>query len=425
MLAVARMALGRGDEVVVATGTHLKLAVENSGARFLALAPEADLDFSRIEEVFPEHHALPPGPEQIRNALQIFFLDLMPPQLTTLRTAIIDERPDIVVTDSGFMGRAALFLDPSRPPVPLVSCGFTLLSLDRPDGAPFGLGLPPAQDDADRARYAAIAAEFEATVEKPTRTYANAKLAELGLPPLPCSVLASFVLSADAYLHPTVPAFEYDYGELPAHVRFVGALPPPARERAKPEWWYELDGGKPVVLVTQGTVTNADFGELVQPALAALADRDDLLVVVTTGERPVTNVGPVPSNVRLAEFLDYGQLLPKLAAVVTNGGYGTVSLALRAGVPIVAAGRTEEKADIGARVAWFGVGIEIPAQRPTSEQLRDAVARVLSDPSYRARARSIAADMAAIDTRAEILGVLDVLVERSIGPPVQRAVLPA
>ncbi len=223
----------------------------------------------------------------------------------------------------------------------------------------------------------------------------------MGLPPLPCSVLHSRHLMADAFLQTTVPAFEYDFGSLAGHVRFVGALPPPPpqRDAARPDWWGELDGSKKVVLVTQGTVANVDLGELVEPTLAALAGRDDLLVLVTTGRRPIENVrGPIPKNARLAEFLDFAALLPKVDVLVTNGGYGTVQLALRAGVPIVAAGRTEDKAEVGARVAWSGVGLEIPAQRPGAADLRAAVERILSEPSYGARARAIGADMAAIDT---------------------------
>lgn len=415
ILSVVRMVQSRGDEAVVATGTHLETAVRRTGAGFLQLAPQADLDLSRVEEIFPERLTLQPGLGQIRQALERVFLDPMPAQAATLREAIASESPDLVLTDSSFMGRAALFLDAARPPVPLVSCGFTILTLDRPDGAPLGLGLPPAQDDRERARYAALAAEFDASVGAPTRAHANAKLAAMGLPRLPCSVFSSMVLLADAYLHPTVPAFEYDYGPLPANVRFVGALPPPpASSLPLPTWWGELDGDRRVVLVTQGTVANADFGELVEPTLAALVDRDDVLVVVTTGGRSVTDVrGPIPVNARLAEFLDYGALLPRVDVLVTNGGYGTVSLALRAGVPIIAAGRTEEKADVGARVAWSGAGVEIPLQRPASGDLRAALDRVLSDSVYRRRAEDIAAAMASVDTRGEILDVLDRLVERS------------
>jgi UDP:flavonoid glycosyltransferase YjiC (YdhE family) len=415
LLAIARMALARGDEALVTTAGYLRPSVEKSGARFLPLAAGADIDFTRIEDVLPERASLPPGPEQLRYNFERIFLDPMPPQTETLRKIIASERPDIIVVDDLFFGATALFLDEGTPRPPIVACSITIMVADRPDGAPTMIGLPPACDEAARATYAAIAIEAERVFGAPVRAYADAKLAGMGLPPLPCSVLHSRHLMADAFLQTTVPAFEYDFGGLPDHVRFVGALPPPPqRDAALPDWWGELDGSKQVVLVTQGTIANADLGELIEPTLAALCTRDDLLVLVTTGFRPIGNVrGPIPGNARLAEFLDFAVLLPKVDVLVTNGGYGTVQLALQAGVPIVAAGRTEDKAEVGARVAWSGVGIEIPSQRPEARDLRAAVDRVLTEPSFTERARAIAADMAAIDTPAAILGTLDRLVAES------------
>ena len=137
-------------------------------------------------------------------------------------------------------------------------------------------------------------------------------------------------------------------------------------------------------------------------------------MVVTTCRRPLDTIkGPIPANARLATFLDLEAMLPRIDVLVTNGGYGTVSQALRVGKPIVAAGRTEDKAEVGARVAWSGAGVEIPSQTPSVEDLRAGIAGVLEQPSYRNRAQAIAADMAAVDTRREVLRVFDGLVARA------------
>src|SRR5262249_17566681 len=160
---------------------------------------------------------------------------------------------------------------------------------------------------------------------------------------------------ADAYMQLTVPGFEFPR-VLPRSVRFVGALPAVPNQAPLPPWAPELDGGHKVVLVTQGTVANNDFGMLVAPTLAALADERDLLVVVTTGGRPVEAIpGSVPANVRLATFLPFEWLLPRIDICVTNGGYGGVNQALSFGIPLVTAGQTEDKADVSVRVAWSGV----------------------------------------------------------------------
>jgi UDP:flavonoid glycosyltransferase YjiC (YdhE family) len=75
-------------------------------------------------------------------------------------------------------------------------------------------------------------------------------------------------------------------------------------------------------------------------------------VVATTGGQPVDAIpGPIPRNARLAEYLPFGWLLPKVDLLITNGGYGTVNMAPKAGVPMVVAGQADDKVEIAARVA--------------------------------------------------------------------------
>lgn len=165
---------------------------------------------------------------------------------------------------------------------------------------------------------------------------------------------------ADRYLQPTVPSFEYPRSDLPDSVRFVGPmLPPPTTRFEPPAWWGELDGGRPVVHVTQGTLATADFGRLIAPTLTAL-EHDDVLVVVTTAGRPSSAIrAALPANARVAEYLPYDHLLPKVDVMVTNGGYGGVQYALAHGVPLIVAGATEDKPEIAARVAFAGVGVNM------------------------------------------------------------------
>jgi UDP:flavonoid glycosyltransferase YjiC (YdhE family) len=158
-------------------------------------------------------------------------------------------------------------------------------------------------------------------------------------------------------------------------------------------------------------VANHNFGLLVAPSLAALADVPDILVVVTTGGRPIGAIpGPIPRNARVATFLPFEWLLPKVDVLVTNGGYGTVNQAMIFGIPLVTAGLTEDKADVNARVAWSGVGINLATNEPTPQVLRDTVRTVLDTPHYRARAAAMADEFRGIDTRSEILRIVDQVV---------------
>jgi len=164
-------------------------------------------------------------------------------------------------------------------------------------------------------------------------------------------------------------------------VHFVGTPPIIPGQVPPPSWADELNGSRKVVLVTQGTVANHNFNLLVAPTLAALADEPDVLVVATAGGRRIDAIpGPVPANARLSSYLPFEWLLPKVDVLVTNGGYGSVNQAMSFGIPLVTAGLTEDKADVNARVAWSGVGIDLATNEPTPEALRSAVRTVLDQP---------------------------------------------
>ena len=164
--------------------------------------------------------------------------------------------------------------------------------------------------------------------------------------------------------------------------------------------------------VTQGTIANKDFGQLAGPTLEALAD-EDVLVVVATGGRPLETLPPLPANARAAEFLPYDELLPKTDVYVTNAGYGGVQYALRYGVPIVASGGQEDKPEVGARIAWSGVGRRLKAVSPKPQALRAAVRSVLRDERYQRAARAMASRMAAAGGFADLAVIVDGLVADS------------
>ena len=83
------------------------------------------------------------------------------------------------------------------------------------------------------------------------------------------------------------------------------------------------------------------------------------------------------------------------------------------GIPLVTAGLTEDKADVNARVAWSGVGIDLATNEATPQALREAVRSVLDRPAYRVRAASMADEFSGIDTRAEILRIIGELTHAS------------
>ncbi|WP_454619668.1 glycosyltransferase [Bradyrhizobium cenepequi] len=407
LLAVARGLIEERHDVTFLTGSVLRSRVEAIGAGFRALPAGADFDLRVMDEVVPELKTIAPGPQWLRIAMERLFVDAIPAQHAGLQLALRDVRPDVVVGDDMIFGVLPMLLGQRANRPPVVLCGTSILHWTRDDGAPLFLGLPPATTQADRDKYAVIAQEFDGIVNEPVAERLNGVLAKFGVGPLSMPMFESVVALADAYLQLSVPSFEFPR-KLPPTVHFVGTPPIIPNQAPMPPWAADLDGTRKVVLVTQGTVANHDFGLLVAPTLKALADEPDLLVVVTTGGRPVDTIpGAIPSNARVSSYLPFEWILRKADAFVTNGGYGSVNQAMSCGIPIVTAGLTEDKADVNARIAWSGVGINLATNQPDPKVLRGAVRAVLEQPGYRMRAASMADEFAKRDTRSLIVRIIN------------------
>lgn len=422
LLAIARILIAEGHEITCLTGTALRDRVESSGATFRPLPPDADFDPNDVFARVPELKTIPPGPEWMRFAIERVFVDNIVPQHDGLLDALQDFEADVIIGDDMFFGVLPMLLGPRAKRPPVVLCGTSFLHWRRQDGAPHFVGLPPARTEAERSEYAAIAKEFDEIVDQPVARRLNPILGSLGVGPLSIPIFESVVEFSDAYMQLTIPGFEFPRDVIPPSVHFVGTPPLIPNQAPLPSWAHELDGSRKVVLVTQGTVANHNFGLLIAPTLAALANEPDVLVVVTAGGRPVETIpGPIPSNARLASYLPFEWLLPKVDVFVTNGGYGSVNQAISFGIPLVTAGLTEDKAGVNARVAWSGVGIDLATNEPTPAALREAIRTVLDQSAYRRRASQLAAEYAEIDTRSEILGVINhVVVNESTKIVVQR-----
>ncbi len=392
MLAIGSGLVARGHRVTILTGRKYRSAVQARDMTFLPLPAEVDYDDARLDEWLPGR-ANNGGLAAGRRDIIGIFVRPMVSQYRTLRTALVSTRFDAVVCESAFMGVLPLLVGTSPSErLPVIGVSATPVSVTSVDCAPFGSGLAPGDSAHTRRRNRFLTAVLRHGPLKPIQDAIDGALAELGLPSADGSYfdqLARFDLAFQ--LAP--PCLEYPRRELAPTVRFVGPLRPPVSSGPLPQWWADLDGSRPVVHVTQGTLDNVDPGKLLVPAIRALA-RANVLVVASTGGRPVDHViamlgGSLPGNARVAEFVPYQELFPRTDVVVTNGGFGGVQQALAHGVPLVVAGSTEDKPEVAARVAWSGTGINLRTGRPTPRQLRSAVGTVRRDPCYRSAARRV------------------------------------
>ena len=389
-LPIARHLVARGDQVRFVTGSRFADAVADTGATHVALAAESDFDDRMdLNATFPERAELR-GTAAIAFDVETLFVKPGRGQYDALVDTIASQPADVVVADPVFIGAAHLLGHAPHDRPGVVVGSHLPLPLHSRDTAPYGMGLAPAPF-LNRARNRVLhqlshrlLRNADALADRDHRDLIGRAF---GHP------IMDWITRADAIAQFSIPEFEYPRSDAPAHLHFVGPLHRPGPPIPAPDWWHELDGSRPVVHVTQGTIANKDFGQLVAPALAGLAD-DDLLVIVSTGGRSLEALPPLPGNARAASYLSYDDLLPKTDVFVTNGGYGGVQLAIRHGLPLVVTGGQEDKPEVGARVAWTGVGIRLKEESPTPEALRKAVRRVLADDRYRIAARHMSTLMA-------------------------------
>ncbi|GLY85135.1 nucleotide disphospho-sugar-binding domain-containing protein [Actinoallomurus iriomotensis] len=153
-------------------------------------------------------------------------------------------------------------------------------------------------------------------------------------------------------------------------------LPPPdGRPRVCVTWGTTLSRLDPAFFLT-GQVARA-IGDLdVEPVLA-----------VTPGQR--TLLGPFPPGTRVVESAPLHLLLPTCDAVVAHGGAGTSLTGVAYGLPQLLVTRLPDHVRHAAGLARAGAGITVEAAKAEPRVIRERLAELLSDPSYRAAAERL------------------------------------
>jgi MGT family glycosyltransferase len=427
LLPIAAELVARGHRVVFCAGSAFADKVRATGAQYAPFVHGNDYRLDGTDDhaqaLLEERRAAnKPGPKQLAWDMEHFFVGPIPGYLQDLQALADEHRPDVLVGDFGFLAMTVLA---ELTGLPLVMVGITPLPVASRDTAPFGLGLAPSSSAIGRIRNAVLNRVLVSGILRRPQALFNRTRTDLGLPPVRHGFLDHPVRAADAYLQATVPSFEYPRSDLPRSVKFVGIAALTGVDAwTPPAWWDDLldarATGRPVVLVTQGTVAT-DPEQLIRPTVQGLAGRD-ALVVVAAGADPETAVPAAsrPANVRVERFIPFAELLPHVDVVVTNGGYGGVQQALAAGVPLVVAGRSEDKAEVTARVGWSGVGVNLRTDQPTAASVAGAVDTVLTDPAHRQRARALAAEYAALDSLELQVGTITGLAGRRAAVPSRR-----
>lgn len=400
LLQMATELVRGGHKVTALVGSAFADAAGDTGAEVVTLTGAADFDVHELAQ-HPDRLRLAPGPDQMNWDFTNGFAAGIAEQYDALQDLLSDEPDAVLLANLLFMGAWPVALGaPGRHPRRWVAVAANPLLIG--DAATTAMGPVPGlqHDDLAKANTAANA-QFEAMFT-PTRDNVRRSVGQLGavrdVPGLP----GAFYSLPDAVAALTVRAFDFPRASIPDSLHYAGILPTRSSTPADiPSWWSDLDSGRPVIVVTQGTVANVDFTDLVVPTLEALADKD-VLVVAALGRDPSSLGIEPPANARVANYLPFDVLLPRADLLITNGGFGATQHALASGVPVVVAGSTEDKLMVAAHVTHGEVGVDLRTQTPTREQLARAVQEVLDDKSFQRAARRLSAAYASADPVATV-----------------------
>jgi UDP:flavonoid glycosyltransferase YjiC (YdhE family) len=411
ILVAARILKEAGHETAIYTSLVFRDKIERAEVRFFPLPEDADEGVRDFIASFFEKHKVTPGPEELVKAYSGVFINPMISQFRGLQAILKEFCPDVVIHETSFAGVIPMLLGPRSERPASVYLGITALPLERADGAPSGPGLLPSEDPEKRKEYAEIARNINELKHLPMRSAADKLLADIGLPSLPASLFASEAMLADLILQPCTPLFEFPLRESEEKLHFIGALLPSGAGDVPAQIKEAKKAGRKIVLVSQGTIANNDLGKLLAPTILALGEREDFLILATTGGKPIENIPcTLTPNTIASQYLNFGQILPEVDVLVAFGSYGTVTQTLSFGVPMVVAGMGEDKPEVGARVTWTGTGIYLATDTPTPEQVRDAVDQILAKPEYRACAQELAQEFASYDSAKRLTELVEAAV---------------
>jgi len=390
------------------------------GVEFVQLQGKADFDQSNVDELWPERTTLPKDQTRFLYDLKHIFYSTLPDQHETLHSVLsrpeLAEKKVVLLADLTYVGVLPMVLgSPTIRRVPIIGIGHAGLGMLSKDTAPFGMGLPSQGEEKNtelNAQMTQMMSGVQDYLKEILEPYQCAKKLPSDNP------LDLWFRIHELFLQLGVPAMEPYRSDLPSSVRFVGMLLGANDKKPLPEWFdaFIVDdkSDRPLIMVTSGTLPNMDPHELIIPTIEACSSLPvRLLVCAVNASRPADLT--LPDNARWAKWIPFEELFEYTSIVVSNGGFGGVSQAFAAGIPMVISGLTEDKAETGARAEATGAAINLMSQSPGVEQVRGAIQKILSDGKYKERAMELKKAYAEYDAPGSCVQAVNEMAEQFYG----------
>ena len=157
---------------------------------------------------------------------------------------------------------------------------------------------------------------------------------------------------------------------------------------ADPELMRFLDEGPRPIVFTLGSSAVHLAGDFYRESVAAakLLKRRALLLVGNDENRPKERL---PEGIAAFNYAPFGEVLPRAAAMVHQGGVGTTGQGMRAGIPMLVVPFAHDQPDNAARVTRLGVARTITRSEYKAERIARELRELLLNPFYVRRAYEI------------------------------------
>jgi zeaxanthin glucosyltransferase len=266
--------------------------------------------------------------------------------------------------------------------IPFVSLALALTRCEEPGVPHWGCPLPYSVDPAVVAQYA-VWSNGVSALSIPLLEPINQERARFRLPPVK-HVMETHSELATISQQPA--EFDFPRKELPPSFHYTGPFLDPEARPALAFPWEQLDGRRPLVYASLGTLQNG-LPAVFRIIAEACAPLDVQLVMGLGSGLLPEELGNLPGNPLVLSDVPQLQLLQRAQLMITHAGMNSALECLSYGIPMVAIPIAYDQPNIAQRIAWTGTGTVVPLETLTVERMRDAVKRVLADPSYRTAAR--------------------------------------
>lgn len=171
---------------------------------------------------------------------------------------------------------------------------------------------------------------------------------------------------------------------------FVGpALFGGARQETVDFPWDKLDSAKPLVYISMGTLYYQD-PKFFNTCFEAFKNLPYQVVISVGRGTKIEDLGEIPSNFIVRQYVPQPDLLAKTAVFISHGGMGGISESMHYGVPMLMLPKTIEQQLNARRVALLGAGIDTrQSQNVEKEVLVEGAEKLMNDKTFSQNAKKI------------------------------------